>query len=80
MFLLHHFVTWRRRRVGVGGAFLCCTGCLPSRRGRVFRVFVILLRSALGAGFVADVVWGEVSGVVSYLGLSVAVRNQGESR
>ena len=47
------------------------------------RFFVVLVVRHRGAGghlvLFADVSWSGVSGVVPYLGLPVAVRNQGES-
>ena len=60
--LLRHFVIWRHRRVGVGGAFLCCTGCLPPRRGRVFRVLGFFC-GVCGREVFADVVWRVCGGL-----------------
>ena len=42
-------------------------------------LFDYLFAKCVGCEVAADVVWSGLSGVVPYLGLPVAVRNQGES-
>ena len=75
----------------VGGAHVCVCVCRVTSSSAAIGMsklavhfFVVMVVCHRGVGeplvLFADVVWGGVSGVVSYLGLPVAVRNQAGSR